>query len=157
MSERVAQLIFEHHKGQGQFAYFQLGVAASAMAFAIHETAGTSLQDAPWPLGLAVVLWATSFAIGCFGLDARQWGLNSNATFLQLTEDIPPQPMGSELAKTIGEMRAKVGNDLNRPIARFRWQKWALFAGAVAYICGHVMQMAAIPPKPRPAVTSTNR
>ena len=147
MSERAAQLIFEVHKGQSQFAYFQLGVAASAIAFAVHETAGTSLADAPWPLGLAVVLWAVSFALGCFGLDARQGGLLTNAAFVQATSDIPIHHRTTNVAQVIEEMKDDVAKALQRPSTRFRWQKWALFAGALAYIAGHMMQMATIPSK----------
>lgn len=147
MSDNATQLIFELHKGQSQFAYFQLGVAASAIAFAIHETVGMSLADAPWPLGLAVALWALSFALGCFGIDARQDGIHSNASFLQLTQGLPAQLANPELAKVVEEIKADVKKDLRRPITRFRWQKWALFAGAIAYIGGHVMQMAMTPTK----------
>lgn len=149
MSDRATQLVFEVHKGQSQFAYFLLGVAASATAFAVHETAGAALADTPWPLGLAVVLWAASFAIGCFGIDARQEGLVLNASFLQLTRGIPSGPTSDELAKVLKEMRDDVAKALKRPVNRFRLQKWVLFAGALAYIGGHVMQMAATPSKSR--------
>ena len=145
MSERAAQLIFELHKGQSQFAYFQLGVAASAIAFAIHRTTGVSLADAPWPIGLAVLLWALSFALGCFGLDARQTGLLSNAAFLEAVHEVQVRMPGVDLAEITAESKKQVGRDLGRPVTRFRWQKWLLFAGAIAYICGHLMQMAAIP------------
>jgi hypothetical protein len=147
MSDRAAQLIFELHKGQSQFAYFQLGVAASAMAFAIHETAGVALADAPWPLGVAVLLWALSFALGCFGLDARQTGLLSNAAFLQAVHEVRVQFPRVNLAEITSEAKETVAKDLSKPVRRFRWQKWLLFAGALAYIAGHVMQMAALPPK----------
>lgn len=144
--ERVTQLILETHKGQSQFAYFQLGVAASAMAFAVHETSGISLADAPWPLGVGMVMWAISFALGCFGLEARQAGLASNAALLQALQAVPPQMHGA-MADTIEEAKFDVGKTLARPGLRFRWQKWTLFAGALAYIAGHVMQMEATPPK----------
>jgi len=147
MSEREAQLIFEALKGQSQFAYFQLGVAASAIAFAIHETAGVSLADAPWPLGLAVALWALSFALGCFGLDARERALHQNINFLRETSNIPPQLRTANIAEAIDEFRDTVGERFERTGRRFRWQKWALFAGALAYIGGHMMQMAELPTK----------
>jgi hypothetical protein len=147
MTSNTTQLIFELHKGQAQFAYFQLGVAASAMAFAIHETAGLSLSDAPWPLAVAVALWALSFALGCFGMDARQDGIQSNAAYLRAFGDLPDQLAGSEGAKVVGGAKDTVTKALRKPVTRFRWQKWALFAGALFYIGGHIMQMAAIPTK----------
>jgi hypothetical protein len=153
MSERATQLIFESHKSQSQFAYFQLGLAASAIAFAVHQTASASLTNTPWPIGLGVALWAISFALGCFGIDARQNALLANAKYLQLTHGIAPAQADEELAQLIKEMEQDVGNALDRPVARFRWQKWLLFAGALAYIAGHVMQMAATPPKAQVAST----
>ena len=146
MSNNASQLIFEHHKGQAQFAYFQLGVAASAIAFAIHRTAGLSLLDAPWPLGAAVTLWAFSFALGCFGIEARQDGIHSNAVFLQVFGNIPAQHGNPTFGKVLADAERDVKKELNKPVRLFRWQKWALFAGALFYIGGHIMQMAAIPP-----------
>ena len=145
MSDNASQLIFEIHKGQSQFAYFLLGVAASAVAFAIHETAGMPLSQAPWPFGLAVGLWALSFALGCFGMDARQDGLHTNALFLQVFAGVPAQLMNAEAAAAVERAKEMVKADLRKPGILFRWQKWALFAGALAYIAGHVMHMAAIP------------
>jgi hypothetical protein len=147
MSDNASQLIFELHKGQSQFAYFQLGVAASAIAFAVHQTANTSLVDAPWPLAVAVGLWALSFALGCFGLDARQAGILSNASFLQLSREFAAEATDPAFTQTFEEIKADVKKDLRRPATRFRWQKWTLFAGALFYIGGHVMQMAAIAPR----------
>ena len=146
--DKATQLIFEVHKGQSQFGYFLLGVAARAIAFAIHDTAGVSLRDAPWPLGVAVALWAISFALGCFGLEARQAALASNAAFLRALQDTPAQARDlPEIAKAIETTKSNVEKNLKRPRDRFRWQQWTLFAGAVAYIAGHVMQMAATPPQ----------
>ena len=147
-SEKATQLIFEVHKGQSQFAYFLLGVAASAIAFAIHETDGLSLADAPWPLALAVALWAISFALGCFGLEARQGGLVSNAVFLQASSGTPTEAAGiPSIAAAIETTKTNVEKNLKRPRIHFGWQKWTLFAGALAYIAAHVMQMAATPSK----------
>jgi hypothetical protein len=147
MSENAKQLILEVHKGQSQFAYFQLGLAASAIAFAVHQTTGDSLAETPWPIGLAVFLWAASFALGCFGIGARQRGLLSNAQFLLSTRGIPEEPANADLAAAVNDVKAEVVKDLKRPATLFKWQMWALFAGALAYVGGHVMQMSAVPPK----------
>jgi hypothetical protein len=155
MSSNASQLIFELHKGQAQFAYFQLGVSASAIAFAIHETSGLPLSDAPWPLGVAVALWAISFAIGCFGIDARQDGIQSNARFLQIFGDILHRRDNPEVARVLDAAQATVKDDLKRPIRLFGWQKWLLFIGALFYIAGHIMQMAEIPTKPSAATAIT--
>lgn len=155
MNSNTTQLLFEHHKGQAQFAYFQLGVAASAIAFAIHETDGLPLSDAPWPLGAAILLWALSFALGCFGIDARQDGIHSNALYLRVFGDVPEQPANSPAANVMNDAMNDVKKDMGKAVNRFRWQKWALFAGAVFYVSGHIMQMAALPSKKETAVAAT--
>lgn len=104
-----------------------------------------SLADAPWPFAIAVTLWGASFALGCFGVDARHDGLHSNALFLQLFGDVPAQPPGSEQAMAVDRVTETVKKDLKKPSTFFKWQKWALFAGAVAFVGGHLMQMAAVP------------
>lgn len=147
MANNESELIFEAHKGQAQFAYFLLGAAGGAIAFAIHDTDGMSLADTPWLLGVAVTFWAISFALGCFGLDARQDGLHSNAAYLRAFRNVSDQPSNSPVARAIKDAKSAVAKDLNKPKRLFSWQKWTLFGGALAYIGGHVLQMAAIPAK----------
>ncbi|WP_295640252.1 hypothetical protein [Novosphingobium sp.] len=158
MSDNASQLLFEFHKGQAQFAYFQLGVAASAIAFAIHETTGLALADAPWPLGAAVLAWGMAFALGCFGLEARQDGIHTNALFLQIFGGLRPD--SHEAAKVIEDAKATVSKDLGKPRVFFRWQRWSLFAGACFYVAGHLMQMATLPskhpPTPKPSASMTH-
>ncbi len=141
------ELHFEHIKGQAQFAYFQLGGAASAIAFAIHQTNGRSLQDTPWPLGVAVILWAISFALGCLGMTARQQGIATNVRFLDATQGAHPDVLQRVAGQAYDEALKVTQNDLDRPVKRFRWQLWTFFAGALFFIAGHVMDMAATPPR----------
>jgi len=145
MDDRAAQLTFEQLKGQSQFAYFQLGVAASAIAFAIHETQNLRLADAPWPIGLGAGLWALSFALGCFGIQARQGALYINAAYLQTMQQIGPAAYHTDLSDLVEQMRNDVEASLSRAGLRFGLQMWALFAGALAYVAGHIMHMAALP------------
>lgn len=140
------ELIFEVTKGRAQFAYFLLGIAASAIAFAIHETTGKSLWTTPWPMGVGVILWAGSFAAGCAGEAARLDGMTENARYLQARRGVPAHWLASVEGKKITEEAEKSVRDaLNRPFRRFDWQLWSLFAGAVFYLAGHIMTMAAVP------------
>lgn len=143
---RLSELFLEHQKSVSQFAYFQLGVAASAIAFAVHQTKGRSLDDTPWPIGAAVICWAISFALGSFGVDARLHGLARNARLMMGMEKIPPQ-FHEALKETpqYAETEAEVEEAVNRPQTRFRWQMRFLFLGALAYVAGHIMDMAKIP------------
>jgi hypothetical protein len=141
------ELHFEHIKGQAQFAYFQLGGAASAIAFAIHQTNDRSLQDTPWPLGVAVIFWAISFALGCLGMTARQQGIATNVRFLDATQGAHPNVLQQIAGQAYDDALKITQNDLDRPVKRFRWQLWTLFAGALFFIAGHVMDMVATPPR----------
>ena len=146
MDDNATALIFEHLKSQAQFAYFQLGVAASAIAFAVHETDGRALRSTPWPIGAAVAIWAFSFGAGCFGIELHQQGMRSNAAFLVATRGMGSESLlASEAQQFVKWAKTLTQADLNRPGRRFRWQMWSLFAGGFAYVAGHVMAMAAVP------------
>lgn len=145
MASPNLDLYFEHTKSQAQFAYFQLGLTASAIAFAIHETDGHALIDTPWPIGVAVALWGASFAIGCFGLDARQRGMLTNLQYLEVTKDVSRVNADPALVAVMTKAKRTVQTDIDRPLPRFRRQLHLLFFGAVAYVGGHIMDMASTP------------
>lgn len=144
MGQRGVTLYLEHLKGQGQFAYFQLGLAASAIAFAVHQTRDASLEDTPWPIGAAVVLWALSFAFGCFGIEARQKAIRTNIQYLLALDEVPPPYRDHpELSESIEKAKQLVDKDAQRPFVRFDLQMWLLFGGALFYIWGHLLLMNA--------------
>jgi hypothetical protein len=154
------ELVSEHTKGQAQLVYFLLGLAASAIAFAVHETEGAALKDTPWPLGVAVALWAFSFVMGCFSVTARQRAIVTNLAFLDATKGLTQAVVDEKLAG----IKKTTQDDINRPFKFFDRQLWLMFAGALFYIGGHVMQMATTPPKtvsgaiaPKPALTVAPR
>ena len=141
--KRATELFLEQQKSVTQFAYFQLGVAASAIAFAVHQTSDRSLQDTPWPIGLAVLLWALSFLAGSMGVEARISAITLNTKFLFAKEGISAQDQHllnqlPEYQQTKRELEEEVG----KPGRRFNWQRRFLFLGAIAYIVGHIMDMA---------------
>jgi hypothetical protein len=142
MSDGYKTLHAEFLRGQAQFAYFLLGVAASAVAFAIHETSGRSLSLTPWPYGLGVVLWALSFALGCFGVQNRQDAITSNANFLLALQKIPAAYRDvPDFASMITEAENKVKDAGRKPIQLFSSQQWLFFFGSLAYLAGHILDM----------------
>lgn len=144
MSDREAGLHSEHMKGQAQFAYFLLGLAASAIAFAVHETTGKSLADTPWPMILGVCLWGLSFMAGCFGLNKRQEGIRINILYLRAVRRLSAVDLQHPTIRSIEDDTQKA---LSLPRTRFDFQLWAFFLGAVAYVTGHAMEMAVTPTK----------
>ena len=150
------ELYFEHLKGQTQFAYFQLGVAASAIAFAVHETAGRSLHDTPWLVGAGVSAWALSFALGCFGLNAHQRGIATNVRYLEATAGLGQFAHDPGMQQSVARARSITQRELDRPLTRFRWQQWLLFSGALLYIGGHVILMSRTPSKQATSQVATS-
>lgn len=148
MTDNRQELVIELKKSQAQFAYFQLGGAASAIAYAVHETQGRSLHDTPVPMIVAVFLWALSFFFGSLGESARMRGLETNVAFLDFMRGIPAHLRKTPLTKDAHETARK---DAARPVRLFQLQLWTLFAGAVLYIVGHGLQMAQTPSIPAPA------
>lgn len=154
MSTKANELIAEFSKGQSQFAYFQLGIAASAIAFAIHETNGKSLADTPVLTGAAVALWAFSFAFGCFGLGARLRGINSNARYLRM--EILAVGLAGQIQQDLKDAQADADRDVKKPVKWFGAQMWVLFLGALAFIGGHIQQMANTPSSSPTVATTKN-
>lgn len=147
MSEKVTQLIFEAHKSQSQYVYFQLGVAVSAIAFAVHETKELPLSQAPWPLGLGVALWAMSFVLGGLSLEARSAGLTGNANYLLADGDAQKFGIAGKegIKQAIENIRTGVEARFEAQGRWAKWQKWTLFLGALGYVAGHLMRMASLP------------
>ena len=127
MSATREGLLSEHSKGQAQLVYFLLGLAASAIAFAVHETDGEALKETPWPLGIAVALWAFSFAMGCFSVTAHQRAIISNVAFLDATKGLSRAIIDEQLSN----LKKTTQDDINRPFKFFDWQLWTMFAGAL--------------------------
>lgn len=145
MSDNHRDLVFETIKGEAQFAYFQLGIAASAIAFSVHQTRAQALSDTPWLIGFGVGLWAISFAVGCFGISARQRGLYLNINLIEAERESQGIDHIPEVAELMQGIRERTQAASRRPRTLFRIQQIALFIGALAYIGGHVQQMAKLP------------
>lgn len=146
MTDAHQDLVLEVIKSESQFAYFQLGVAASAIAFAVHQTREQALIDTPWAIGVGVGLWALSFVAGCFGIGSRQKGLYQNINLIAAargSKDIQHLP---EIVDAMKGLLKRTEDASAKPRTRYRIQQLLLFAGAVAYIAGHIQQMARIQP-----------
>jgi len=150
------ELYRTHAEGQTKFAYFVLGVAASAIAFAIHSTTGQALNWSHAPIGVAVILWSASFFFGLRYLSLRQGFLHINMDLAMLQEGrfrpewqgMSPQEVEEIIRAAIAKADPKMGTVYLR-------QQWTLFGGALFYIAGHVLQMALLQPtpiKPQPSI-----
>ncbi|MDO9490169.1 MAG: hypothetical protein Q7J32_17490 [Sphingomonadaceae bacterium] len=138
MDDSTKQLYEMHAEGSSKFIYFQLGVAASAIAFSVHVTRDAALLASHWSLALAVASWALSFWSGLLSLRYRISGLSANFDRNTLTTRYPVS-RGDILAvmdPALEDLSKKAGHS-------FGWQTRLLLFGGAAFIVWHVAGMAA--------------
>lgn len=107
------------------------GVAASAIAFAIHETADRSASEALIPIGLAVIAWAVSFAAGIICSHGKQAAMRFNIAELR----------SEQTTEFSAEMKSSFRQHNRKAQVAYQVQIWLLLAGAVLYVIGHVMHI----------------
>jgi len=64
-SENELEVYRQFNNSQEKYDYFLMTFAAAAIAFAVHQTSGMTLNRFMVILGIAVILWAISFLAGC--------------------------------------------------------------------------------------------
>lgn len=144
MSVNLWQLHFE--EGNRQHSLF-IGVAASAIAFAMHETSSRT-----WDLSLivtagAVVSWAISFGFGIRSSQLKQQALQININLQTVTSGNQVDHGG--VAETAFAAAVK------RLGAAGRNQLICLLAGAVLYSIGHGIHIYDNGNMPADAVTDS--
>ena len=128
---------------QDKLDYWLMAVAASAIAFAIHQTHGSALRWSLLPLGIAVGTWAVSFFAGCRRQSWIQAGLHTNLGRLRIEGGMDPLAgtnpekiaLGLETLESIFDKQSSKGQCWAR--VQFR----ALVVGAVCYLLWHVVEM----------------
>lgn len=142
-SSHLAELYREHQTAQSKYAYFLLGVAAAAVAFAIQRTSGMLITWWLLPAGLAVVAWGLSFYFGCRHLEAVQSALFANFGLLNIQDGNDPivrnHPQAMELANET--IRPIIESHSNRAALHARWQFRMLVLGALLFLLWHVLVM----------------
>lgn len=111
-----------------------MGVAASGIAFAMHQTADDSLTVAMVPILAAVLCWAASFSCGILNSHAKQAAIGMNVGKIEelRSEKRPTQ------VKAFSEAFDKY-NQKSRNL--YSAQLVLLLAGAMLYVGGHVWMM----------------
>ena len=144
MSDQDIELHRLHAASHSKFVYFLLGVAVSAIAFAIHQTSDDRLSALHLPIGIAVILWGASFVSGLSGLSRRQnlFSMNSEILKFQRGDGVSPMP-GIPAASNIQVLRELMETESAVVGRHWRLQQSLLFAGATTYVVGHIFIMAA--------------
>jgi len=150
MNEANRDLFGEFQRSQVQIIYFVLGVAASAIAFAIHQTDGRPLSFYLIPIGGGVLLWSASFVAGLLALQSRQEQLRLNYQNNSARDDATAGQFinSPEVKAILDEQMAELRRNASLVLTFATAQRWLLFVGALAYLGGHVWRMALVAPLP---------
>ena len=132
-------ILHERHADEGLKLHgIVMGASASGIAFALHETADRTLTGSMWVILGAVSAWAISFAAGVMNRRKVMQALKSN---LLLNE---ANARGDQEASGIAD--EYLTKHRNKAFLFQEAQLWALLAGAVLYVGGHVWHLAEIRP-----------
>jgi len=115
-----------------QAAFIQ-GIAASAMAFAIHETSDRTPSLSLIPIAIALSCWAGSFACGVLNNHARQAAIAANIG-ANVAHDRGRTDLEDKALVRFGSHTRLAGRYYIR-------QLWLILAGAVLYVGGHGMHI----------------
>ena len=115
-----------------QAAFIQ-GVAASAIAFAIHETSDRTPSFSLIPITMALCCWAGSFACGVLNNHARQAAIAANIG-ANVAHDGGRTDLEDKALSRFASHTRSAGRYYMR-------QLWLILAGAVLYVGGHGMHI----------------
>ncbi len=128
---------------QDKYTYFLLAVTGAAIAFSVTQTKDAVLAWEHFPLGVAVLCWASSFFLGIRHLRYVSATLYANASIFVVQQGHHPEvgqhpsriAAASEGIRQAAESNAEEGNISSR------YQLYCLLAGALFFIVWHVLQM----------------
>lgn len=120
--------------------YFLMGVLASAMAFAFHETATWKISNSLYVVGGAALIWGVGFVAGIRTntLSMRVTSLNLKHLIMQrIARGLPAEYTAEPLSEVDHEMRRT--ND--RVPIYSRLLEISIPLGAAVYGVGHVLHL----------------
>lgn len=130
-------------EAQTRIVYYLMAIAASAIAFSVHQTSGLTMTLSMIPLGLAVICWGVSFWAGCRNRTWFSATLQANYALLQLQDGTHPNcPDYAEhrLAATEGVRdAANENNDAMGNMAKLQFR--LLIIGGICFLVWHIVEM----------------
>jgi hypothetical protein len=126
-----------------KFIYFILATTASAIGFAITQTKNEALNIFHIPLGIALLLWLSSFYFGLKNIEALNTLTKMNLKYIQICDTINfsaptkkdlefKKKMEYDLSNGIDSQRSKLYSNLHKNL---------FFVGIISYICWHFGKM----------------
>lgn len=144
MSEESLREVYKQLRtAQDKYSYFILAAAGAAIAFAVNQTQGATLNYSQIPLALAVVSWGLSFYFGCNQLAYVSSTLYANAELLKIESGIHSQVGTNPQLMAIASegIREAIEHSSTRANRLAHMQFRFLITGAILYIIWHVLEM----------------
>lgn len=147
-SETELEVFRQFTNTQEKYDYFLMTFAAAAIAFAVHQTRGMTLDRYMIILGIAVVLWAISFLAGCRRRQFIGSNMYNNMDLLRVLNGTHPltglHPQKIEIASE----QIYKNMEINSKRASF-WanvQLYSFILGAIIFVIWHVIDLAVTSP-----------
>jgi len=144
-SEQLLEIYRQLRTSQEKYIYFILAAAASAVAFALVRTECLPLSPRLVPWGIALLLWDLSFLCGCQHLRYVCSTLFANVQLLKIQRGQDPTvgPHPDIISAASEGIRSAIEYNSERANTLAKAQLYLFFAGAVAYVIWHLLQMHA--------------
>ena len=142
-SNHQLEIYRQHRTAQEKYCYFLLAAAGAAIAFAVTQTQGASMERQQFPLAAAVMFWALSFYFGCRHVTEVVSALYSNSTLLQVQAG-QDQLVGADpirIAFASKALREMLERNLKWANRFGEWQFKCLILGAISYLSWHILEM----------------
>lgn len=143
--EEIRQLHNQLRTSQDKYVYFLLAVTASAIAFSVQITKDSIFSLTLIPLGISVICWALSFFCGCRHIQHVNSILYSNTEYLRVRNGSHPEVGNnpSYIQAASEGIMAAISSNQDSAVNHAAWQFRFAIVGGVAFICWHLLKMAA--------------
>lgn len=144
MSNETERMLFQEIKeSQSKYTYFLLAAAAASIAYALNHTQSVNLAWIQLPVGISVLLWAASFYYGCSHLALVSSTMYANYNLIRVQKgkhhEVGDHPLIIQAASEGIVEAIKKNYDSAHRFSRSQFR--LLIAGALFYICWHVIRM----------------
>lgn len=140
MSDQEEMLYKAHTDAQSAGRTFLLGICASAVAFAFHETSDRKLTVSLVIIGFAVIVWGLSFTVGIRSAFFHRRAMANNLRWIsmkRLAKGLPENFVGKSVEDAFKDIAKANTSERDHN----RWMEIGLAIGALLYMIGHVLHL----------------
>lgn len=142
-SQEQLEVYKQHSAANDKYTYFLLAAVGAAIALTLNQTQTAKLAISQIPLGIAVILWALSFYLGCHHLVAVKATLYTNSALLKVLDGEDPMTgRNAEAIRVAAEvLRDIIDKSSKRAAQSAAWQFRCLVLGGASYLTWHIYEM----------------